>query len=102
MDESSEQYRRLKARRTGLKASITRQLNQLENLAKANNPVAFEDKRLSLQATLKNFRENLKLTSDLHIKLPEDKFDEAAADLETNKLYLEEKKQCSRPQVCFR
>ena len=35
MDESSEQYRRLKARRTGLKASITRQLNQLENLAKA-------------------------------------------------------------------
>ena len=89
--------------RTGLKASIIRQLKQLKNLAKANNPVAFEDKRSSLQSTLKNFRENFKLTSDLHIKLPEDKFDEAAADLETNELYLEEKaKQSSRPQVCFR
>ena len=40
---------------------------------------------------LKNFRENLKSTSDLHIKLPKDKFDEAAADLQTNELYLEEK-----------
>ena len=100
MDESSEQYRRLKARRTGLKASITRQLNQLENLAKANNPVAYEDKRLSLQATLKNFRENLKLTSDLHIKLPEDKFDETAADLETNELYLEEKENNAADLKC--
>ena len=79
----------------------TRELNQLENLAKANNPVVFKYKRLSLQATLKNFIENLKLTSDLHIKLPEDKFDEAAADLEISKLYLKEK-ESRRPQVCFR
>ena len=75
-------------------------MNQLKNLAKANNPVAFEDKRLSLQATLKNFRENLKLTSDLHIKLPDDKFDEAAADLETNELYLEEKENNAADLKC--
>ena len=78
----------------------TRELNQLENLAKANNPVVFEDKRLSLQATLKNFKENLKLNSDLHTKLPEDKFDEAAADLETNELYLKEKENKAADLKC--
>ena len=40
MDESLELYRRLKARRTGLKASVTRQLNQLESLIKIKNAVA--------------------------------------------------------------
>ena len=101
MDESLEIYKRLKARRTGLKASVTRQLNQLESLIKSNNAVAFEDKRMSCQDTLKNLKCNLQLISDLHVKLPADNFDEAIADLEANEIFVEDKENKAADLKCI-
>ena len=51
--QEMERYQLLKARRTGLKEFATRQTSTLLALLKNDNPneTAFEDKRLSLQAT---------------------------------------------------
>ena len=57
MAQEMERYKRLKAQQTGLKAFATRHTSTLLAFIKNDNPneTAFEDKTLSLQATLKKF-----------------------------------------------
>ena len=56
---------------------------------------------MSFQDTLKNLKHNLKLTSDFHVNLPEDKFDEAIADLEANEIYIKEKENKAADLKCI-
>ena len=53
-----ERYKRLKARRTGLKAARTRQINKLSEFLKCEilNETAFEEQRLILKQTLQTLR----------------------------------------------
>ena len=88
-----ELYNKLIARRRGLKASVTRQINQLNNFVNGDslNQTAFEDKRLRLKSAFDNLRKNLKLLSNAQLELPNEKLDEAIKDLEENEFFLEEK-----------
>ena len=97
-----EQYRRLIARRKALKASVSRKLNTLSGYLKHEslNKIAFEDKRASLQDTLHSLRENLKFMSDQIMKLPENEFEEAMKDLETNENDFEQKEEDASNLQC--
>ena len=79
-----ELYNKLIAGRRGLKASVTRQINQLNNFVNGDslNQTAFEDKRLSLKSAFDNLRKNLKLLSNAQLELTNEKFDEAIKDLD--------------------
>ena len=60
-----ERYKKLKNRRTSLKASTTRQLSQLDACLNEQPPnkIVFENKRLLLQSNLTCLREVLKSMS---------------------------------------
>ena len=85
---------------TALKASV--KLNTLSGYLKHEslNKIAFEDKTASLQDTLHSLRENLKSISDQIMKLPENEFEEAMKDLETNENDFEQKEENASNLKC--
>ena len=66
-----ERYKKLKNRRTSLKASTTRQLSQLDAYLNEQPPnkIVFENKRLLLQSNLTCLREVLKSMSEALVDL---------------------------------
>ena len=74
-----ERYARLKARRTTLKSSVTRQLNSLGNYVNVDtlSKSIFEQKRSSLQSTLSSLRSNLDAISETSLNVPGDEHENA-------------------------
>lgn len=89
-----EKYRRLTARQKSLKASVSRQVIELEKYVIDSNlnAAAFEDVRTSLQATLKSLRKILEQVSDviLHEDFPGHEFEKALADLDSSQIDLDD------------
>ena len=86
-----ERYARLKAGRTSLKSSVTRQLNSLGNYVNVDtlSNSIFEQKRSSLQSTLSSLRSNLDAISETLLNVPGDEHENALQDLEKNELEYE-------------
>ena len=91
-----ERYKKLKNRRTSLKASTTRQLSQLDACLNEQPPnkIVFENKRLLLQSNLTCLREVLKSMSEALVDLAFDSetaYEDALKDIDENELALENK-----------
>ena len=91
-----ERYKKLKNRRTSLKASTTRQLSQLDACLNEQPPnkIVFENKRLLLQSNLTCLREVLKSMSEALVDLTFDSktaYEDALKDIDENELALENK-----------
>ena len=85
-----ERYTRLKARRTILKSSVTRQLNSLGKYVNVDtlNKSIFEQKRSSLQSTLSSLRSNLDAISETLLNVPGDEHEKALQDLKKMSLNM--------------
>ena len=88
-----ERYKRLKARRTGLKAACTRQINKLSEFLKCEtlNETAFEEQRLILKQTLQTLRTLSDSMSNAIIELSDSDFENELNDQEKNIIELETK-----------
>ena len=91
MSKELEHYKLVKARKTALTDLTTKKIQNLNEFVKHKhlNKDAFQQSKLSLQQTLEEFRTILKTINELCFNLPDNEFDQAAKDIETNKLALE-------------